>query len=114
MARAPGKAYIKKFTNPQGQHIGYKSSTKWGKVKYWRNSEGGLAKAKEHSGVDHISEDVPTNNLSAGNIKGVGGAGGEPGVKAKWVKKYQAQNAAAEKALPFSGRKTFGQFFKDK
>lgn len=109
MARQPGKAYVKKVQD--GDRTVIVSSTKWGNKKYWRDSEGGMAKAKAHASLD---EEVPTNNVSAGNIKGMGGASGEPGVKAKWIKKYQAQNAAAEKALPFSGRKSFGQFFKDK
>lgn len=36
-----------------------------------------------------IKEEVPTNNASSGNVKGMGGASGEPGVKKK-----KAQNMA--------------------
>ena len=62
-ARAPGKAYIKPYLHPQTkEQLGYVSSTKWGQKKYWRKSEGGLAKAKEHSGVDSISEEGNSQN----------------------------------------------------
>jgi hypothetical protein len=35
-ARAPGRAYVAPFNDEQGNQKGWKSSDKWGKVKYWQ------------------------------------------------------------------------------
>ena len=57
--RAPGRAYVKNYLHPQtGEKIGYKSSTKWGRVRYWRDTESALAKAKAHAGVDKLDEEI--------------------------------------------------------
>jgi hypothetical protein len=35
--RAPGRAYVEPYNHPRtGEQIGWKSSTKWGRVKYWQ------------------------------------------------------------------------------
>lgn len=53
--RAPGTPSIKRYTRNDGT-TALKSLNKWGKRKDWRDTEGGLAKAKEHAGVDKITE----------------------------------------------------------
>lgn len=55
--RAPGKPSIKRYKRPDGT-TALKSLNKWGKRKDWRDTEGGLAKAKEHAGVDEITEET--------------------------------------------------------
>jgi hypothetical protein len=66
-ARAPGRAYVKPYLHPStGEHIGWKSATKWGKTQYWQKTDRGLAKAKAHAGVDKIDEEVqhPNENFT--------------------------------------------------
>lgn len=53
---------------------------------------------------------APTNNVGAGNIKGTGGAGGEPGVTPKWMKKHKDTNATSPVMTPVQQRKTLAQF----
>lgn len=53
---AKAKSYVKKYM-VDGEHVGYTSSDGYHK-KFWRNSEHGLAKAKEHAKVDSITEEV--------------------------------------------------------
>lgn len=55
--RAPGTPSIKRYTRNDGT-TALKSLNKWGKRKDWRDTEGGLAKAKEHAGVDKITESM--------------------------------------------------------
>lgn len=55
--RAPGTPSIKRYTRNDGT-TALKSLNKWGKRKDWRDTEGGLAKAKEHAGVDTVTEEV--------------------------------------------------------
>lgn len=55
--RAPGTPSIKRYTRNDGT-TALKSLNKWGKRKDWRDTEGGLAKAKEHAGVDKITEEM--------------------------------------------------------
>ncbi len=50
-AREPGKAYVKRMKRDDGSSM-IVSSTKWGQKKYWRDSEGGLKKAREHAKAD--------------------------------------------------------------
>lgn len=89
MAREPGRAYVKKYLHPKtGEHIGYQSSTKWGKVKWWRKADSALEKAKQHAGVDKLDEEAPVNAVGGGHIAGVGiGPQGEPPAKAKMTKR---------------------------
>jgi hypothetical protein len=49
--RDPGTAYIKRVKRNDGESM-LVSSDKWGHKKYWRDSEGGLKKAQEHSKAD--------------------------------------------------------------
>ena len=56
---------------------------------------------------------APTNNVGSGNIKGTGGAGGEPGVQPKWMRKYKRENEANSPKSPVMGmttRKTLTAF----
>lgn len=53
--RAPGTPSIKRYKRPDGT-TALKSLNKWGKRKDWRDTEGGLAKAREHAGVDEVTE----------------------------------------------------------
>ena len=46
--REPGKAYIKRVKRNDGESM-LVSSDKWGHKKYWRDSEGGIKKAQQHS-----------------------------------------------------------------
>lgn len=55
--RAPGTPSIKRYTRNDGT-TALKSLNKWGKRKDWRDTEGGLAKAREHAGVDKVTEEV--------------------------------------------------------
>ena len=55
--RAPGTPSIKRYTRPDGT-TALKSLDKWGKRKDWRDTEGGLAKAREHAGVDKVTEET--------------------------------------------------------
>lgn len=55
--RAPGTPSIKRYTRNDGT-TALKSLNKWGKRKDWRDTEGGLAKAREHAGVDTVTEEV--------------------------------------------------------
>ena len=62
-----------------------------------------------------INEDAvpPTNNVGSGNIKGTGGAGGEPGVRPKFMNKYKRENMANAPKSPVIGmtaRKTLVDF----
>ncbi len=58
-----------------------------------------------------MNEEAPTNAVSTGNIKGTGGAGGEPGVGPKAMKKYKNKNAVE---APKAGRKSFTLFMQGK
>jgi hypothetical protein len=87
--RKAGKAYVKPYNHPQtGEQIGWKSSTKWGKVKYWRNTDSAKAKAMQHAG---LNEEGAVNAAGAGNVAGLGvGPQGEPGVrKAPLLKRFK-------------------------
>jgi hypothetical protein len=57
---------------------------------------------------------APANNVGSGNIKGTGGAGGEPGVQPKWMRKYKRENEANAPKSPVMGgmqtRKTLTAF----
>ena len=53
--REPGKAYVKRTKRNDGSSM-IVSSDKWGHKKFWRDSEGGLKKAREHAKVDTIDE----------------------------------------------------------
>lgn len=55
--RAPGTPSIKRYKRPDGT-TALKSLDKWGKRKDWRDTEGGMAKAKEHAGVDKVTEET--------------------------------------------------------
>lgn len=55
--RAPGTPSIKRYKRPDGT-TALKSLDKWGKRKDWRDTEGGLAKAREHAGVDKVTEET--------------------------------------------------------
>ena len=55
--RSPGTAYIKRVKRNDGDSM-LVSSDKWGHKKYWRDSEGGMKKAQEHSKTS-LDEDVP-------------------------------------------------------
>lgn len=49
--RAPGKPSVTRYTRNDGS-TALKSLNKWGKRKDWRDTEGGMKKAKEHAGID--------------------------------------------------------------
>jgi len=49
--RAPGKPSVTRYTRPDGS-TALKSLNKWGKRKDWRDTEGGMAMAKKHAGID--------------------------------------------------------------
>lgn len=49
--RAPGKPSVTRYTRNDGT-TALKSLNKWGKRKDWRDTEGGMAKAKQHAGID--------------------------------------------------------------
>lgn len=67
--RAPGTPSIRRYKRPDGT-TALKSLDKWGKRKDWRDTEGGLAKAKEHAGVDKVTEDVEqVDELSWGTLQ---------------------------------------------
>lgn len=59
-ARAPGRAYVAPFHDDQGNQRGWKSSNKWGKVKYWQP----FAKksAMKHAGLQE--EETQINEIS--------------------------------------------------
>ena len=48
-ARAPGRAYVAPFHDEQGNQKGWKSSNKWGKVKYWQSTA--KKSALKHAGL---------------------------------------------------------------
>ena len=54
-ARAPGRAYVEPYHHPEtGKQIGWKSSTKWGKTKYWQMFA--KDKAMKHAGLSEQME----------------------------------------------------------
>lgn len=55
--REPREGKIVRYKRPDGT-TALKSLNKWGKRKDWRDTEGGLAKAKEHSGAETVREDI--------------------------------------------------------
>jgi hypothetical protein len=64
-ARAPGTPSVKRYTRPDGT-TALKSLNKWGQRKDWRDSEGGMAKAKAHA---KIEESDQINELSKDTLK---------------------------------------------
>ena len=66
--RAPREGKIVRYKRPDGS-TALKSLNKWGKRKDWRDSEGGLAKAKEHAGVDKVHEDIQIDEVSKATLK---------------------------------------------
>ena len=79
------------------------------------------AAAQRHVARATMKEEVvaPANNVGSGNIKGTGGAGGEPGVRPKAMSKYKRANIEQEKEItksmgpmiaPMATRKSLSQF----
>lgn len=54
-ARAPSKPQVRPFFDDEGKQIGWKSSNKWGKVRWWRLEA--KESAKKHAGIaDEVKE----------------------------------------------------------
>lgn len=82
--RAPGTPSVKRYTRPDGS-TALKSLNKWGKRRDWRDTEGGLAKAKEHAGVDKVTEEAQQTdeNFIDGEGPGKPGDAARHGLKGK-------------------------------
>lgn len=98
--RAPGTPSIKRYTRPDGS-TALKSLNKWGKRKDWRDTEGGLAKAREHAGVDKVTEEVEHTNENFMDGKGPGkpGDAARHGLKGKSAAELK-QIRSSETASP--------------
>ena len=97
--RAPGTPSIKRYVRNDGTTV-LKSLNKWGKRKDWRDTEGGLAKAKEHAGVDKVTEEVQQTNENFMDGKGPGKPGdaarhGLKGKSASELKKIRSSETAS-------------------
>lgn len=96
--RAPGTPSIKRYKRPDGT-TALKSLNKWGKRKDWRDTEGGLAKAREHAGVDTVTEEVEQiDELSWGTLHSYKRKAYKEIVKAhQQANKYRSTGRAATK-----------------
>jgi len=69
------------------------------KSNYIKNEE--FVNQKNYFFENYFEEDVPTNNVSSGNIAGTGGKGGEPGLTLKQMKDYKRKNKILKRFSQF-------------
>jgi len=95
-ARAPGRAYVAPFNDEQGNQKGWKSSNKWGKVKYWQP----FAKksAMKHAGLQEEEVEQTNENFIDGKGPGRPGDSARHGLKGKStseLKKIRSSDTAS-------------------
>lgn len=79
--RAPGKAYVAPFNDEQGNQRGWKSSDKWGKVKYWQPHA--KKSALKHAGLQEEEVQQTNENFIDGKGPGKPGDAARHGLKGK-------------------------------
>ena len=80
-ARAPGRAYVAPFNDEQGNQRGWKSSNKWGKVKYWQPHA--KKSAMKHAGLQEEEVQQTNENFIDGKGPGKPGDSARHGLKGK-------------------------------
>lgn len=80
-ARAPGRAYVAPFNDEQGNQRGWKSSNKWGKVKYWQPHA--KKSAMKHAGLQEEEVEQTNENFIDGKGPGKPGDSARHGLKGK-------------------------------
>jgi hypothetical protein len=80
-ARAPGRAYVAPFNDEQGNQKGWKSSNKWGKVKYWQPHA--KKSALKHAGLQEEEVQQTNENFIDGKGPGKPGDSARHGLKGK-------------------------------
>jgi hypothetical protein len=79
--RAPGRAYVAPFNDEQGNQKGWKSSNKWGKVKYWQPHA--KKSAMKHAGLQEEEVQQTNENFMDGKGPGKPGDSARHGLKGK-------------------------------
>ena len=79
--RAPGRAYVAPFNDEQGNQRGWKSSNKWGKVKYWQPHA--KKSAMKHAGLQEEEVEQTNENFIDGKGPGKPGDSARHGLKGK-------------------------------
>ncbi|CAB4143613.1 hypothetical protein UFOVP447_190 [uncultured Caudovirales phage] len=79
--RAPGRAYVAPFNDEQGNQKGWKSSNKWGKVKYWQPHA--KKSALKHAGLQEEEVQQTNENFMDGKGPGKPGDSARHGLKGK-------------------------------
>ena len=79
--RAPGRAYVAPFHDEKGNQKGWKSSNKWGKVKYWQPFA--KASALKHAGLQEEEVQQTNENFIDGKGPGKPGDSARHGLKGK-------------------------------
>lgn len=79
--RAPGRAYVAPFHDEKGNQKGWKSSNKWGKVKYWQPFA--KASALKHAGLQEEEVQQTNENFMDGKGPGKPGDSARHGLKGK-------------------------------
>lgn len=80
-ARAPGRAYVAPFHDEKGNQRGWKSSNKWGKVKYWQPHA--KQSALKHAGLQEEEVSHTNENFMDGKGPGKPGDSARHGLKGK-------------------------------
>ncbi len=80
-ARAPGRAYVAPFHDEKGNQRGWKSSNKWGKVKYWQPHA--KKSALKHAGLQEEEVSHTNENFIDGKGPGKPGDSARHGLKGK-------------------------------
>ena len=80
-ARSPGRAYVAPFNDEQGKQRGWKSSDKWGKVKYWQPHA--KKSAMKHAGLQEEEVQQTNENFIDGKGPGKPGDSARHGLKGK-------------------------------
>ena len=80
-ARAPGRAYVAPFNDEKGNQRGWKSSNKWGKVKYWQPHA--KKSAMKHAGLQEEEVSHTNENFIDGKGPGKPGDSARHGLKGK-------------------------------
>jgi len=80
-ARAPGRAYVAPFHDEKGNQRGWKSSNKWGKVKYWQPHA--KKSAMKHAGLQEEEVQQTNENFIDGKGPGKPGDSARHGLKGK-------------------------------
>jgi hypothetical protein len=95
-ARAPGRAYVAPFNDEQGNQRGWKSSNKWGKVKYWQPHA--KKSAMKHAGLQEEEVEQTNENFIDGKGPGRPGDSTRHGLKGKStseLKKIRSSDTAS-------------------